>query len=725
MRFTNGRRGVDPTAGFVAGPALTRTRPTVSKVNLALRKTDSVNPSGSVMTSVRSPDGFYVNPTTPTITSSSIYLEGSVSVGKLYERQKLNAILLAKSVGTVDKAPWPSTQTIDLNPTGTFESPSWAGKNVGENRAFVLQALTSSNEALTSLNYFRSGTQAVEVSAVPASGTLLYSKNQTYRTIIVKKTASIFDTELGNPAPNIYVPKRFEAGTGSFFSVVTGSGGSFSGSLTSTATIPISVPVSGRLVDIKVWVEIVHLSGGSGVTENKQYPLGNLGIALRSPNVTFGNAHPIRNDPRLILADEAVFGRPGSYSANEPSNFYRDTFILWEGAGLIVNGGNNGTSGPELGDSGFNTAKYPTWQKDRGMRTIFTDSGLVSNPRHLYNLTSPSGNWVGSPNANVRATPSAYGNNTPWTSDATIFPATESLQAAGSPPKGWLTGPGGTADVNEWPTTGSNYGAESIRPMYPLLDSIYARKVIGNELPLITVGEAGEYGFSDADVVQSWRGFRPGLRGTEISGTWQLVLAHRRANTEGTTVPAYFRQARLEIIYESHTSAQPSAVRQTSPLQARRSGPRFLYRISGSDDSNGPGGLIGPYPDWYVTEVWTDVPTSAEIGRTFGLVLNTGSVAQNHGFAVLYRLTGTLADISGSAPGWLTNNFTGMPSIPISSASLAPQVQTPVSGVKPDNYIFPQKALDGARRLENVAADFNPSRNLVQLAAIFVSSSAT
>ncbi len=725
MRFTNGRRGVDPIAGFVGGPAITRTRPTTGKVNLALRKTDTLNVSGSVMNSIEGPDGFYVNPTTPTVLSSSLHLEGAVSTGRLYERKKLDAALLGKTRSTVGKAAWPSTAVVDPSPTGSFVVPSWAGMNLGGNRSFVISALSSSDESLTSLNYWRSGSETIETSAVPASAPLNYSKKSLYQTITVKKTASIFDTAVGNPPAGVFVPQSFAPGTGSFFSVVTGSGGAFSGSLTSTATITMNVPVTGKLVDIRVWVEIVHLSGGSGVTANKQYPLGCLGIALRAPNLTWGNAHPIRNDPRLILADQAVFGLPGLYSANEESNFYRDTFILWEGAAVIANGGANGILGPESSDPGYNTAKYPTWQKDRSMRTIFSDSGVAPNPRHLYALTSPSGNYVGSPNAFVHATGSAYGNNTPWTSDRTIFPATESLQAAGSPPKGWLTGPGGTAAVNEWPTTGSNYGAETIRPMYPLLDPIYARKIIGDELPLVTVGEVGEFGFSDPATVESWRGFRPGLRGTEISGSWKLILTHRRANTEGTTVPVYFRQARLEITYESPSSSKPRVVRQNSGIQARRSGPRFLYRISGSDDSNGPGGIIGPYPDWYVTEIWTDVPNDSEIGRTFGVVLNTGSISQNTGFAVLYRLTGTLADASGSAPGWLLNNSFGMPSIPISSASIVLHPPVPVTGTRPDGFIFPQKSLDGARKLESVAADFNPPKTLIQLAATFVSASAT
>lgn len=126
--------------------------------------------------------------------------------------------------------------------------------------------------------------------------------------------------------------------------------------------------------------------------------------------------------------------------------------------------------------------------------------------------------------------------------------------------------------------------------------------------------------------------------------------------------------------------------------------------------------------DSYVSETYLDLPTWSEVGRTFGVRLNSGSFDPSN-FALIYRLTGTLADISGSAPGWLLNNIFGMPSIPESSASLVPYVPYTASIAPPQNFITPTKTLDGARRLADVAADLNPPRTLADIAIGFVSSS--
>ena len=50
------------------------------------------------------------------------------------------------------------------------------------------------------------------------------------------------------------------------------------------------------------------------------------------------------------------------------------------------------------------------------------------------------------------------GNDWPWISDARVQDS-GNHGAAGSPPRGWLTGPGGVAAANEFATTGSNDGA--------------------------------------------------------------------------------------------------------------------------------------------------------------------------------------------------------------------------------------------------------------------------
>src|SRR5690606_16763825 len=161
------------------------------------------------------------------------------------------------------------------------------------------------------------------------------------------------------------------------------------------------------------------------------------------------------------------------------------------------------------------TNKYPCWQRDRSMRTIFSDGAAVSNPRHIKD-PSPSLNYVGSPNAG-RGFNNAYGFDVPWTSESEISGA-NTYSDAGSPPVGWLTGPGGTNDVNEWPTTGVNYGADYLKPLYPLLDPLFQRKRYGDVPRRPNTGSA----LFDPG---SWTGFRPGLYGTEASGTWYLLIA--------------------------------------------------------------------------------------------------------------------------------------------------------------------------------------------------------
>ncbi|HEU5118703.1 MAG TPA: hypothetical protein VFT74_19065 [Isosphaeraceae bacterium] len=717
----NGRRGVSPDAGFVGGPALTRTRATKTKVTLSTRKTDTLGVSGSVSTSVTGPSGLYADPTNSTVLTSSLYLEGSVSFGRGYDRRKLTSQILGLPVYGIDRSPWPSETVVDVTSTGTFVSPSWSRSYLGFNQGFVQNALSSSYRHETiGMNLAFSGTQAVETSPVPASTNLFYSKQNRLQTIVVKHTASFFDT-VPPSVSGAVVPSSFAAGTGTLCAQVTGVNVPLQvNTVNNPASIFINVPVSGLLVDIKVWVELVHLSG----SPNRYNPLSALGISLVSPNVTWGHAHPIYNDP-LFYRQAGIASKPAPLP-----NFYKDSFVLWEGAmaagaitAVTVGGGS-----PDDIHGGFNTVRYPTWDRDRSMRTIFCDGAPVGNPREHYAAASGgmSGTYLGAPNAwegsasnrsDAFAMNSAWGNNVPWTSDATVFPATESYQRAGSPPRGWLNGAGGAADVNEWPTTGVNYGANQIRPVYPMLDPIYVKKSITSER---TFG-AGIL-ISDAPVPTPdlWRGFRPGLRGTEISGTWRLQLFNNFSlGLRTDTCDLYFRQVRLEITYETPAGSHPRAVRASSPRTPRTANAeRLLWQISGSDFSN-VGSTAGPNFDWYPTQIYTRNPSDSDVGKTIGLVLNSGSVDSN--YALLYRLTGTLGDAFGPTPAWLTRNQFGMPAIPLSSATLAPPRPTLPVTAPPAGFISPIKALDGARRLADVVNDINPPRKLSQLAEHFVS----
>lgn len=582
------------------------------------------------------------------------------------------------------------------------------------------------NHELTALNCFNSGSAPLEFTGVPASGNLYYSKVQRLQTLTVKKTASFFDTVV--PYSGVMVPVSFAAGTGSLITIVTGSNTpSLSCSYRYPATIRVDVPQSGRLVDLRVWVEIIHLSGGAG----KKHPLSTLGIALRSPNVRWGgHAHPVRNDPLFIDAFKnpnfvtiMILGSTDMEDLYFPvANFYRDSFLLWEGAGICQEGAD--FRGPQDAMVFTPQATFlPVWDRDRSMRTIFCDGASVNNPRHLGSGSPSGSNYIGSPNASQGINHS-FGMNVPWTSDKTVFPATESYQANGSPPKGWLTAPGGVAGPNEWPTTGVNYGAEEIKPVYPLLEGIYQRKSIGSEFPLVgtIVKNAGGIDIPQEDPA-AWNGFRPGLKGTEISGTWEILFAQAGkvgsfASNESNRIDAYFRQVRLEFVYERWN--EPIARRSSTSLAQRRSGEWVYSRISGSGDMGRDDGS-GSW-DGYVSRNIATVPLQSEIGRSFGISLNTGSnfVADS---ALFVKLSGALADVSGSAPGWLLNNRWGVPVIPASSASLITYVAP--TGSRPSVLDALQQTVAAASiTLAQTATDTNPLKTRATIAAEIASGSA-
>lgn len=676
---------------------------------------------GAVYRAIGRPRAFYC-PFSPVVSSSSFDLQGAISTGRLYERRKLDAKLLGRSRASVGTVPFPSVTVIDVNPTGTFTIPSWTHASIGTNQAFVIGSLSSSNYDSIVLNTFVSGTESLESSAVPATAQLHFTKSQRFQKLIVKKTASFFDTVI--PTSGVIVPTTFLPGTGTLINTVTGTNIAQTISFYRfPATVQIPVSQSGYLTDLKVWVELVHMSG----VVSSSYPLGNLSIAIRHPTLRWGHAYPIRNDPALVRvynSDTAVFTGDQNFFRDRyspPGNFFHSTFILWEGPPTLTGRGPYDLEAQTNG--GFDDVRYPVWQRDRSMRTIFTDGATVPNPRHHYVRGFVSGNNVGAPNSAILATGSAFGFDVPWTSDKTVFPGTESYQAPGSPPPGWLTGPGGIAAVNEWPTTGSNYGTNQIRPFLPLLDPIFARKRITDELP--TVG----LNLTSSDAIftpNAWSGFRPGLRGTQISGTWEILFTQN--NLSLVPVSAAFRQVRLEFTYETSPSfLRPRISRRFSP---RLSGPRYLFSISGSDDSNNVFGISFPGKgsaswDWYVTDIFTADDNHGEIGRSFGISLNPAGTAQVNSPALTYRLSGALADIVGSTPSWLLDRFTGMPAIPESSATMVPRVSEPVSLVPFTQFLLPRSSLDSPQLLKTVAQATNPPQTLRDLASAFTASAAT
>lgn len=525
--------------------------------------------------------------------------------------------------------------------------PTTSYSSLGVNHSYVSQVLSASRHEQQSMNCYANGVEVLESSPVAATGVLYYEKNSRFRTVTYKYKTTAADWP-------------WDSVSGSFISA----------SVYSTSvprSFPIIVNETGKLQNIRVWVEIVHVSAALMPC------LSDLGLAIRAPHIRWGHAHPIRNDK---------FYKAWGDADPVGNGFYDSTFLLWEGTTLFD---------PNVFNGSYNTVvrtKYPSWDRDRNMRTIFEDGSPIPNPRHLEG--SPTANTNGAPNSAIDATPTAIGNDVPWTSDASVA-GHASYDAAGSPPKGWLTGAGGAAASNEWATTGSNYGAATIKPLYPMLDGIRQKKslVDNNEAPAGTLdyGTAGPGTSLDFFWIdwERWDGFRPGMRGTEISGTWELLVTRGAPNDDAQQSKTALRQWRLELTYEIGVPAfskTRDASRRGNKTSPQRSTRRQILRISGSDNSR-IGAITTPNQDWFANSISVVSEKDNEIGRTFGIVTNTGSLDDGN-FSLFYRLSGNLADQIGEAPHWLTNNVFGMPMIPESSSSLV-TVTTEVLNVVENN----------------------------------------
>lgn len=593
-----------------------------------------------------------------------------------------------------------------LAPTITFQT-------LGMNHAFVSPALSASRHEQQSLNCWISGTEARETTAVPASSTLYYSKQRKLNTVTYKHTASVLDGVPGYDSQfgSMIVPEDL-GGTDIF---------------SSPKTVTINVNETGKLQNIRVWIEVAHMSA-SGKTYQ---PLEDLGISIRSPNLRWGHAHPIKNSS---FYKSWITSLPPTASLNIPFNFWRDSFVLWEGAAIVHP---NSPTGSDY--QAYVRGRYPTFNRDRSMRVIFDDGSPTLNPRHLQGM-SPVANINGSPNGST-----CLGADWPWFSEEGISPAASGAfhGASGSPPYGWLTGPGGVAGENEWPTTGSNYGAETMKPVYPMLEQVTEKKLEVNTgetnatLPFDPAQNPHEYRGFWGDWLK-WIGTRPGLKGTEISGSWEVLFVKAHSiDGSTTTMNTYIRQVRLELTYE--TGDGPSK-RKTVRLKThgdqfspRRPNSVACEQISGSQfeskNSNGAfssnGTINAATQNYFKNEVSITPPTDASIGRTFGVVTMTGSIIGGD-FALFYRLSGTLAEKIGESPWWLMNNQFGVPMIPDSSASLVSNDF--ISGQKNDSKENPFK---GSRagvtsrltfemsNVRNFEARTNPPMKLQQIAREF------
>lgn len=364
------------------------------------------------------------------------------------------------------------------------------------------------------------------------------------------------------------------------------------------------------------------------------------------------------------------------------------------------------------------SASFCSFDTDIDMRTIFTDGSPNLNPRHMHpvmpngpyayfrnsaGVTGQGGSAIASYNiaafgttasdgpfsnayihginapyyrlrkiddaaANWRPKFSitALGSNIPWFYDPRLHSKgyiTGSAFTASlgmSPPNGWIgttiSGNLVSQPFSQFNTTGSQIGVDTIRPVYPLLDDVH-EKLMGNNG---NIYNPTKINFNPIKSVMT----RPGLRGTEINGIWQLLIG-----TDAQWVPAsasyiphrragvWFRQVRLEFLVEE------------------RRGPRIralLFETSSCSRTNMKDVstfMIMP-PLSHIEGLATEVDTVQRVqyGRSVGITDNTASTD----FAVFSRITGSLFEkVSGSAStlqAYLSNEF-GTPYIPLSSGS--------------------------------------------------------
>lgn len=613
------------------------------------------------------------------LTASDV-VENSISYGRSKAKNLLSRKLLGNKITTQS-----STVIIDQVES---EPPSITQIRSGVNHYYVSPAISSSLYEQRVLNAFNSGTIPLETTAVPATGNLFYSKKQNLQTVTYKYKITSADT-------------GFDALLGAMVSSSQG--------VDSPRTFTLNVNETGKLVNLRVWVELVHKSS-SGFAS---MPLEDTAISIRSPNLSFGHAHPIRNDKR--------YKAWSTFAA--PENFYRDSFVLWEGPSFT-------------GDSYFNAAfgytreRYCTWGKDRCMRVVFDDASPNLNPRHLRNSPA-STNTNGAPHTSDNLpgglqVATGSGNNVPWFSEPAIVGTGSFYSGSGSPPAGWLSGPGGVAASNEWPTTGSNYGAETIKPLYPFLDDIFQRKIetgshtngIGASSygDFLTAGGSGSKVWTDA---ATWSGFRPGLKGTEISGSWQIMFARGTPADTAQQMEAYVRQVRLEITFERNRNSFSRNKSKSDLLSPIPPGKRILSIISGTDAAR-LGASTSPDQDFYKNEIYTIVKENNSIGRTFGILTNSSSLEKGD-FALYYSVTGNLSSVSGANPWWLISSEFGTPQIPISSSSLGPYG----SAIERNNTIDELNPTSNIsdKSLISIANSTNKQRKLAEIAAGFTGSS--
>lgn len=535
-------------------------------------------------------------------------------------------------------------------------SQAWSQTRIGiSNQTFVSQPISSSRHEVQNRGCFFSGTQNISVGSIPFSASLYYEKS-----LPLKKT--------------VYKWAATDAAAGGY-NATYGLQVAASASIARPHMFAIDVSDFGTIVDVRVWVEVMQPSGSIG-----NHPhLGQFGLSLRSPGVSFKSAHPIRNfegkgeDPGARSENDRILKAlvNGTGSVEE---FYASSYLLWEPASIFA-GNNSMYTGmdddfPTTDGGGDGLAlRMPVWDRDMGMRTVFCDSAGCRNPRDIYDVyirefaaVKAAGTATAAPNYSslvqaqrlAGAFGSKLGNGYPWYSDTDFAAAAGG--AAGSPPPGWITGAGGVPSTGEYATTGSNYGPDEIKPIYPLLDDVVAKKIYHNDGP---EGDTSIYHWANW---RTWVGHRPGLRGKEMNGRWILMVANTQIPAS-TYAATYLRQWRIEITYRQNIDTKANIVPTRKPRRSSSvpfiPGLRLIGVVSGSNpfqqlaSEGADGKLYNVYADYFTTGIYVDSGYELENNRTIGRTFDLEEFGKRN-YAV-YTASVDLEEFSGSYSRTLVN----------------------------------------------------------------------
>ena len=221
--------------------------------------------------------------------------------------------------------------------------PSWTQTPIGKRHAFVINELSSSDHEVSSQNAFRSGTVGLEQSAVPASGSIYYTKQGRFQKITYKLSAS---ANLPTLPGNLREPSQIENMPRNVFTATSGS--YRNNSYSDPAVFMLDVPDYGRIRDVRVWVELIHdhrggvgtgsnhagnpfWAGGSGSnTTDTKVGLQGLQIALRSPNVQFPFSHPLWNEKTVVSFQKRPDENISAAHTAVPE-LLKSSYLLWAG----------------------------------------------------------------------------------------------------------------------------------------------------------------------------------------------------------------------------------------------------------------------------------------------------------------------------------------------------------------------------------------------------------